>query len=160
VKTFLALISAWLMLFGACRDLGPESLEEAETITTDYSGMADPRARWEAYQLKSYVLEQQRICFCINRGETCLVYISNERIVDVVRKSDGQSIFREFGSLYKTANQLLDLADSLHAVSIAQLVVEYDGKFGFPGYIYVDPNSQMVDEEYGYRTTSVRKLLK
>jgi hypothetical protein len=153
-------IAAWLLLFGACRDLGPQSLEEAETITTDYSGIADPRARWEAYQLKSYVLEQQRMCFCINGGETCLVYVSNDKVVDVVRKSDGQSVFREFGFLYKAANQLLDLADSLKAVTVARLVVEYDTKFGFPRYIYVDPIAQMADEEYGYLTTSVRKLLK
>ncbi len=147
------------MTSGACRDLGL-ALEEAEMITGDYSGIPDPRARWQAYQLRSYVLEQQRMCFCVNGGETCLVYVANDKVLDVVRKSNGQSIFREFGSLYRTANQLLDLADSLKAVAVARLVVEYDPKFGFPKYIYVDPNAQIADEEYGYLTSSVKKLMK
>jgi hypothetical protein len=160
VKTFLTLISACLLFFASCRDLGPQSLEEAETITSDYSGIADPRARWEAYQLKNYVLEQQRMCFCINGGEIYLVYVENDKVTDVVRKSDGKSIFGESGYLYKTADQLLNLADSLKDVAVARLVVEYDTKFGFPKYIYVDPYAQMADEEYGYLITSVRKLLK
>jgi hypothetical protein len=42
----------------------------------------------------------------------------------------------------------------------ASLIVEYDTKFGFPKFIYFDPNADIVDEEYGYLTTSVRKLLK
>ncbi len=160
MKIYSVLIFAWLFLFGACRDFGPQSLEESESISGDHSGIADPRARWEAYQLKSYVLEQQRMCFCIDGGESCLVYVSNGRVTDVVRKSNGQSIFRELGSLYKTADQLLDLADSLKTVVVARLVIEYDTKLGLPRYIYVDPSDQMADEEYGYVITSVRKLLK
>jgi hypothetical protein len=147
-------------LVASCSDLGPEESQRSEEIGADYSAIPDPRARWQAYQLRNYVFEQQRTCFCINGGETCLVYVSNDKVVDVVRKSDGQSVFREFGFLYKTANQLLDLADSLKSVTVARLVVEYDTRFGFPRYIYVDPNAQMADEEYGYLTTSVKKLLK
>jgi hypothetical protein len=45
-------------------------------------------------------------------------------------------------------------------ISCASLVVEYDTKFGFPKHIYVDPNAQIADEEYGYLTSSIRKLLK
>ncbi|MDP2885705.1 MAG: DUF6174 domain-containing protein [Ignavibacteria bacterium] len=45
-------------------------------------------------------------------------------------------------------------------ISCASLVVEYDTMFGFPKHIYVDPNAHIADEEYGYLTTSVRKLLK
>jgi len=151
----------WLIsLLPACRDLGPASLEDAEAITDDHSGISDPRARWQAYQLRSYVFEQQRSCFCVTGGATCLVYVSNDKVTDVVRKSDGQSLFIEFGSLYKTANQLLDLADSLKQVSVARLVIEYDEKFGFPKYIYVDPSLQIADEEYAFLTSSVRRLLK
>jgi hypothetical protein len=144
----------------SCEDLGPVDSQQSESISADYSAIPDPRARWQAYQLKSYVFEQQRMCFCGDRGETCLVYVSNGKATDVVRKSDGGSIFREFGFLYKTANQLFDLADSLKSVSVARLVIEYDERFGFPKYIYVDPSAQMADEEYGYMTTSIRKLLK
>ena len=46
------------------------------------------------------------------------------------------------------------------SVAIVGFSVEYDTKFGFPKHIYVDPNAQIADEEYGYLTTSVRKLLK
>jgi len=38
--------------------------------------------------------------------------------------------------------------------------VEYDTKFGFPKYFYVDPNAQIADEVYGYLTASIRELLK
>ena len=100
------------------------------------------------------------MCFCIYGAEICLVSVSNNKVTDVVKKSDGQSIFREFGFLYKTADQLLDLADSLKSRPAARLDIEYDLRFGFPKYIYVDPSAQMADEEYGYATTSIRKLLK
>jgi hypothetical protein len=154
----LTLCLAFLVV--SCSDLGPEQSQQTDSIDADHSTIADPRARWQAYQLRDYVLEQQRMCFCINGGETCLVYVANDKVTDAIRKSDGKSILGEFGSLYRTANQLLDLADSLNAVPVARLVVEYDSKFGFPKYIWVDPNAQIADEEYGYRTTSIRKLLK
>lgn len=158
-KLSVLLLASFPLLFGACQDLGP-ALEDAETISADYTGISDPRARWQAYQLKSYVLEQQRACFCMNGGEICRVYISNDKIVDVVRKSDGESIYREFGYLYKTANQLLDLADSLKTMAVARLDITYDTRFGLPNYIYVDPDERVADEEYGYVTSSVKKLLK
>lgn len=151
------LVSFWVV---SCGDLGPEESHQSELITVDYSSIPDPRARWQAYQLRSYVFEQQRSCFCVNGGATCLVYVSNDKVTDVVRKSDGHSLFTEFGCLYKTANQLLDLADSLKQVSVARLVIEYDEKFGFPKYIYVDPSFQIADEEYAFLTSSVRRLLK
>ena len=91
MKRFPILVAALAVfpLIESCNDMGTSP---SWGIAQDYSYISDPHARWGAYNLKDYVLEQQHACFCPYGGETCRVYVKNNSVVDVVKKSDGQSI--------------------------------------------------------------------
>jgi hypothetical protein len=142
-----------------CKDVGTENNYIAKPIEEDHSTITDPYARWQAYGLTSYVIEQENSCFCPYGAEMCKVYVRDNKIVDVIKKSDGKSIYAEMPRRYKTVEELFALAGSIHPDSVASLVIQYDARFGYPSVIAVDFSIQMSDEEYAYRSQNIERLL-
>lgn len=151
-------LPAFFIAITGCKDAGVETIGRTQPITEDHSGIADPRARWEAYHLSSYVLEQQCVGFGPPDG-VCKVYVRNNRIVDVIRESDGISIFAKAAERYRTVDDLFALAASVNPDTVASLVVHYDPRFGLPEYIYLDRNAQIADEEFSYKSQHIEHLL-
>jgi hypothetical protein len=85
--------------------------------------------------------------------------VRNNEIVDVVRKSDGKSVFNQSFQRFRTVEELFDLVGSISPDSVAQFEVQYDGKFGFPKSIYVDTYSDIADEEYAYSSGALERFL-
>jgi hypothetical protein len=160
MKSLLLFVLAGIsmMTFG-CKDDGDNDDFVTQPIGEDHSSIVDPHARWQAYHLTNYEYEQQNSCFCAYGGEVCRVYVRNNQVVDVVKKSDGKSIFAEVPGRYKTVDELFALAASLNKDSVASLIIAYDGKFGFPALISVDPNAHIADEEYAYQSANLERLV-
>jgi hypothetical protein len=148
-----------LIFLSACKDTGTDVKYLTGPIVENYSNINNPSARWQAYGLKNYVLEQRRDCFCPPDG-VCQVYVRDNAIVDVIRESDGKSIFAEAPQRYKTVDELFTLANSFNPDSVASLVIQYDARFGYPTLISVDISLQITDEEFSYHTLSIRQILK
>ncbi|MER3524180.1 MAG: hypothetical protein C4326_08970 [Ignavibacteria bacterium] len=127
-------------------------------ITEDFSNIVDIPTRWAAYNLKDYVIEQEMLCFCVYRG-VCKVVVRNGTVIDVIRQSDGVSIITEAGR-YKSVELLFSFAESVHPDSVAQLIGQYDARFGFPRYGYIDYDAGVADEELGYRTYSIERVVR
>ncbi|MGD0589702.1 MAG: DUF6174 domain-containing protein [Bacteroidota bacterium] len=156
---FHLLCFAVLIFLSACKDAGTDVKYLTGQIVENYSNINNPSARWQAYGLKNYVLEQRRDCFCPPDG-ACQVYVRENAIVDVVRESDGKSIFAEAPQRYKTVDELFTLANSFNSDSVASLMIQYDARFGYPTLISVDISLQIADEELSYRTFSIKQILK
>ena len=146
-------------LLSSCRDTGTGVGYRTQPILEDHSNIADPGARWQAYNLTSYVIEQQSSCFCPFGGDVCRVYVRNNKVVDVVKKSDGKSILEQTPQRYKTLDELFTLASSINPDSVASLVIQYDQRFGFPNLISVDYSVQIADDEFSYQSQSLERLL-
>lgn len=150
-------------LSSGCKDAGTDSGGGlvTTTITEDHSSIPDPRARWQAYHLTDYVYDQQNSCFCVYGNEVCRVVVRDNKVADVIKKSDGKSLINSpAAQRYKTVDELFDLAGSLHADSVASLVITYDARFGYPSLISVDPNIHIADEEYSYQSGNIERLIK
>jgi hypothetical protein len=128
------------------------------TSEPDYSGIADPSTRWQAYGIKNYSLEQARICFCVNRGVNAKVFIIDNKIVNVLDIAKGTSLPQNEWQWYKTIDQLFATISAINKDSVASFHVDYDLKYGFPTSFFVDPNSHIADEEYGYDSKNFNRF--
>jgi len=120
------------------------------TTDPDYSGIADPQARWQAYKFESYTIEQIRSCFCAKAGTVFQVVVKNNVIVNVIDPATKTPLPEGERQWFKTVDQLFGIVHSVDTATVAAFQVEYDHKYGYPKNLYVDPSSQMADEEYGY----------
>lgn len=145
-----------------CKDVGTIAPPGFVTqpINEDYSSIPDPVERWQAYHLTNYVYDQQNSCFCPYGGEVCRVVVRGNKVVDAIKKSDGQSVPPAALQRYKTVDELFLLVRSLDPDSVASLTIKYDARFGYPSLISVDPNRQIADEEYSYRSENIERLVK
>lgn len=148
-----------IFLFPACTDVPTGAGYITRPITEDYSGIADPHTRWNAYNIKNYVIEQQISCFCPDALEIYRIFVRNNEIIDVIKKSDGKSVLNQLPHQFKTVDDLFALAGSINPDSVALIEVQYDQRFGFPKYIYVDSSSEIADEELSYTSGGIERLL-
>jgi hypothetical protein len=157
--TYFVLHLVFAFTLSGCTDMGTNVPFLTKPIGDDFSNISDPKARWAAYNLTDYVIEQEMSCFCDYQG-VCKVVVRSGTIVDVIRKSDGVSIISGSGQYFKTADQLFLFAESVHPDSVAYFVVEYDPRFGFPRLVYIDYYGWIADEELGYRSTAIEQIVR
>jgi hypothetical protein len=121
----------------------------------DHSGITDPAKRWDAYAIADYSMLQARDCFCIDGGKKFLVTVKSGNITSIVDPTDGSVLARDRWGAYKTIPDLFALVQSIDPAKVASLQVSYDARYGYPLRVFVDPSSQIADEEYGYETAIV-----
>lgn len=74
--------------------------------------------------------------------------------MSVVDLSDNSNATDRAGA-FKTVTGLFDLIKSIDTTSVASFQATYDARYGYPLKIFVDPNANIADEEYGYETEIV-----
>lgn len=122
---------------------------------TDINEIADPHARWQAYNQSSYSIYQTSFCFCIHGGVLMKVVVKENKIIDVVDTSKGISLPQNQWSWYKTVDELFLIIARVNKDSVAYFRAEYDRRFGYPISFYVDPSALIADEEYGFDTKNL-----
>ncbi|HLB01428.1 MAG TPA: DUF6174 domain-containing protein [Bacteroidota bacterium] len=121
-------------------------------LEPDYSSIADPMARWEAYKYTDYTIEQVLSCFCPYGGIPIKVVVRNRQVFKVYQAGNGFTLPAAYWSQFQSIDGLFDVAESVNPDSVSVFTVEYDARYGFPTVIFVDPSDTIADEEYGFRT--------
>lgn len=145
---------ALLFLFAACEHDLAVFPYEAIPIDEDFSSIVDPRARWKAYNLRDYVIEQEPLCFCGAVGNHQVV-VRDNKVISVVKLQDKSS---ERVGYFRTVDEIFDWLDAAKLQNPAVLEVEYHHRFGYPTRIYYDESYRLVDEELTLYMRSLRKL--
>lgn len=155
---FTLLCSAMFTMLATC---GNDSNSNFSTspIAEDFSSIKDPAERWRAYGLRSYVFEQLRNCFCVHGGIPFKIYIQNEQIVQITNKATGEALDSNDFHLFKTVPQLFEFLESIDADSVAVFNVQFHPRFGFPNFIYVDFSERIADEEMGFVSANLERLI-
>ena len=130
----------------------------SKSTEPDYSGITNPAARWQAYGMNNYSIDQSRNCFCVHGGVTVRVFIRDNQIVNVFDISKGTSLPQNQWQWYKTVDQLFTIISGINKDSVASFRVDYDSKYGYPTNFFVDPNAQIADEEYGYDSKNLNSF--
>ncbi len=147
---FLALF----FLFAACeRDLLVFPYEILP-INEDFSSIADPRTRWKAYNLRDYIIEQERLCFC-GAGGKHQVVVRDNKVVSAANLQKKSSVSVDY---FRTVDEAFDWLDAVKLQTPAFLEVEYHPRFGYPTKIRYDRSSYTVDDELTLYMRSLRKI--
>ena len=129
-----------------------------ELILEDYSHITEPEARWQAYALKSYTIEQRRICFCIFAHGFVKLVVQNNKIVAGTDLTNGQPVPADILQYYQTIDELFDWIEQRQAENPARLEVEYDARFGYPRKIAFDYSTAIADDELWIEMQSLHKF--
>ncbi|MDP2208876.1 MAG: DUF6174 domain-containing protein [Bacteroidota bacterium] len=143
----LSILFVCCFAFVSCRD--------NNLVENDYSYISDPRARWRAYNLTNYIIEQDVHCFCKPYFGKCFVYVQSDTVSDVINIDNSTSIFSVAGRRFRTVNQLFELIDQNKNAD--QLDVEYNHRYGYPSRVFID-YFEIVDEELSIVTQNLKPI--
>lgn len=104
---------------------------------------------WKSANIANYKFVQQRNCYCADSGIDVIIFVQNNNITNVT-DTLGIKVSAELWQNYKTADQLFDILFAAKKQNVSQLLINFDSKYGYPTYIYVDPNLRVAYDEYGY----------
>ncbi len=107
---------------------------------------------WAKHATSSYVIEQTRICYCIDAGHYVQLTVVNNEIVEGINSEDSTQLMEKELRHYKTVEELFGFIDEAERKKPAVLRVTYDPVYGYPRSIFVDKYLDMADEEIGYKT--------
>ena len=142
------LFACLTLVLVSCSDIGSDP---------DFSSIADPYERWKAYRIRDYSIIQRRYCFCPDANVPFTVIVRNDKIESVINATDGSVLPEQERRLFKSVDELFDIIETVSRDTVARFDVEYDGRYGYPSYIFVDPSLFIADEEYGYRTEDLTR---
>jgi hypothetical protein len=115
--------------------------------------VSDPFERWQSHHFHDYTIDQMRICYCINGGQTMTITVRADTIARVVRVSDGTQLSSSSSGAYLTVDSLFGVIRHAHGDS---LVVAYNGDFGYPERLDINPQLHPVDGGALYETSNLR----
>ena len=115
----------------------------------------DAYARWKSHNITHYTIEESRNCFCPSGGKWVRVEVRNDSVLGVVDIANDTLVSQMFAQQCKSVDQLFAVIASIDTHAVASFEVCYDSIHGYPVSFFVDPDSRIVDEEYGYSTRNL-----
>lgn len=165
MKKYLFLIMV-ISIIISCDDKNNETSFITSLVSENYSSIADPLERWQAYGLTNYSIEESRTCECFPPN-SCTAYIVGNEVLDVDYELSEQGYYgrtrEEIYSYTKNFAMTIDDAFSLiekYRATAHKIETEYDPRFGFPSTIYIDIDSLMADEEIHREFKNLKRLIK
>lgn len=134
-----------------------------KTVGGDYSEIVDPRARWEAYGLEDYTIEQTRICECSPPYMFTVVVMDGEVaevLYDLSEKDEAgpSSDYETVLANAMTVDSLFDMIEH-ETPTAAHVEVEYHSKYGCPTKVNIDRDERMADEEIIRSLANLREVV-
>jgi len=134
-------ISVILTLLFGCSDQGSQPLP------------SDPYALWISYHIHKYTIDQARVCFCPEGGQTMRISIRADSVTSVTRLSDGSAVSFPTSTYYFSVDSLFGIIRNSRTDS---LVVTYNELYGYPETLDINPQLHPVDGGVLYRTSNLQ----
>ena len=148
MKKLLIFIS-FIFLFTQCKE---------ESVDPSLSRVEEYYIKWKSFGIDSYSIIQTKECFCVDRGIKAIVVVRNDKIISVEDSTGVVQIPQERWQYFKTINQLFETAIDAQKKKPANFIIEYDDNYKFPTYLYVNPSSSVIDEEYAFVTSNFQPI--
>ena len=116
----------------------------------DFSSIENPRERWEAYGIPDYVINERISCFCGGVLQWDLVVKNNIKSEVFFDQTISNQTESEILENARTINDVFDFIQTIDINSVADFVVEYDTKYGFPTLVSIDYDINIADDEIAY----------
>ena len=165
MNKFVLLLFAFLLV-NSCSDSRDERSFTTVPVSEDFSAIADPFARWQAYQLSDYAIGESRLCECFPPVHFT-TYIIDDEVADVEYELAKEFYFsRTEKEVYDyTMNAAMTVNEAFaiiehHRDSAHRIIVEYDPRFGYPSSIFIDIDTLMADEEIIRSLDNLKKIVR
>jgi len=147
------LISLNILFFAMLFLLGCDSSSTTpKNVDTKQQTYNKYKALWDKSGIQSYTFVMERTCFCPIEENT-QVKVAQHTLVEAKYIPSNRPYNKEQLSYLKTINQYFNLIQEAIDNKVYKLTVTYDKTYGYPSYIYIDTDKQMVDEEISYTLT-------
>ena len=113
----------------------------------------DPYEQWRSFNLYNYTIDQARICYCPEGGQTMRITIRGDTIASVARLSDSSSVSPPMSTYYLSVDSLFGVIRSSRRDS---LVAAYNETYGYPETLDINPQLHPVDGGVLYRTSNLQ----
>lgn len=113
----------------------------------------DAYERWRSFGLHDYTIDQIRVCYCVDGGQTMIVTVRADTVARVLRLSDGTQLSQTASRLYVTVDSLFGLIRYTHGDS---LIIQYNPEYGYPERLDINPQLHPVDGGVLYQTSNLR----
>ncbi|KAA3610766.1 MAG: hypothetical protein D8M58_21230 [Calditrichaeota bacterium] len=163
LKKVTGLLAAFVILFSGCSENpGSPYTEKYITKSVDpvHANIQNPKERWQAYQLEDYMISYSNNCYCIWGGREFKVAVRNNKIVEVFDPRGEVIVDTSEYNWYRTIDQMFELTESINPDSVYYFRAEYDSLYGFPDNVWVDYDSLIADEEFGFWVGSLEEIIK
>lgn len=136
------LLLALFFLLAGCKDDG-----------TSPASSLPAYEKWMSYHMQDYTIDQRRICFCIESGQTMRLVVRSGAIVSVTRLSNSIPLDSAASSWYLTVDSLFAIIQHPGQDS---LVVQYNAQYGYPEILDVNPQLHPVDGGVRYEASNLQ----
>ena len=159
MRKFIAFQMLLFLIISGCADNGVNY--DLSEVKEDFSSIEDPRARWDAYKLNDYYVEQSWACECLPPygGESYIVdgKVKSYEFYDLPEGEYSEEQ-KEWGrTRLMTIDEAFDLIESYEGKAHS-VQIEYDTKFGYPTKINIDIDEMMADEEIHHSFSNLKEI--
>ncbi len=108
-------------------------------------------ALWQQTAINSYVIDFQRICFCLpDLTQPVKLSVENHNLSDAIYLS-GAAVNQSNYVHFYTINKAFSLIQEAFDAKAAEVRVVYNQEFGFPTSVFIDYDERLADEELQFR---------
>jgi len=133
-------IGVLLLILVGCKDQATQPLP------------VGPYERWKSYGLHDYSIEQTRICYCQQGGQTMRIAVRSDTIASVTNLSDGSTVSYPISRVYRSVDSLFSTIRNARTDS---LVITYNKTYGYPERLDINPQLHPVDGGVLYITSNL-----
>jgi len=112
----------------------------------------DPFDRWKSYNYHDYTIDQVRMCFCPDGGQTMRITVRSDTVSFVRKLSDSSQVLYPASSFYLTVDSLFAI---IRASKTDSLVITYNAQYGYPERLDINPQLHPVDGGVLYQTSNL-----
>lgn len=130
----------------------------ADGATEATAGRPEAERRWARMLggASSYVMRQQRLCYCLH-VDTVRLTVTGGRITAGVNERTGAELPADERGAYRSVEQLFDALDAVPAAGGRIVSVRFHPVDGYPTQLAVDPVAMLADDEADWRTVVVQR---
>ena len=152
----MKLWNPFLLMLGVCLTVSMASMTWAdERLDTG-------KALWQTSGISTYQYRYQKICEC-HRSKPSETIVSVDMGTIVGVRYDREDYLKEIlvptdrHKWFRTIGELFELVDKAYQLQ-AQVRVSYEPQLGYPQYIYIDYDEDLVGEEVELRILELNRL--
>jgi len=115
------------------------------------------REKWMAHEISDYVIEMQKICYCVPEVVRMMVFEIGDDKIKTVRYADtGDDVDPQYYGDFNTIEDMFSFVEQAIEKNPADLSIAYDEEYGYIKELSVDFKENIADDEISIIASNMR----